>query len=123
MWSLFKVWISTDATASLLEADTCSPKDETEMFSWLVGWSCNWLASSCVIKERWAPSSNRMWPSTVVCPAETFEMAVFNKHTLVGSAESDLIVLSCGRICQKGQSTPGDAETRPPYPDTNSQYD
>ena len=43
------------------------------------------------MKERWAPSSNRMCPSIVVCPAETLAMAVFNKHTLVEIAESDVV--------------------------------
>lgn len=29
----FRGWIDIDATASILEAETCSPKDETEMCS------------------------------------------------------------------------------------------
>ena len=46
------------------------------------------------MKERWAPSSNRMWPSTVVCPADTFAIAVFNKHTLVENVEKDVVGLA-----------------------------
>ena len=91
MWHLFRVWIDVDATTSLLEAEICLPKDETEICSWLIGLSCNWLASSWVMKEHWAPSSKRICPSTVVYPPEILAMAVFNKHTLVEIAESDVV--------------------------------
>jgi len=49
-----------------------------------------------MIKERFAPSSNKMCPSTVDCPAEAFAIAVFNRHTLVEIAESDVVSLPVG---------------------------
>jgi len=49
-----------------------------------------------MIKERWAPLSNRMWPSTVVFPVETLAMAVFNKHILVEVAESEFAAVAVG---------------------------
>ena len=83
IWPLFKVLMSTDTTASFWWVETCSPKDETAMFSNSVGQSCSLFASSCVIKDCWAPSSKRIWPSTVVKPAEMSAMTVFSKETLV----------------------------------------
>ena len=73
-----------------------SPKDETKICLWLIGLRCNWLASSCVMKERWAPSSNRICPSIVVCSAEMLVVAVFNKHILVEIAESDDVAAAVG---------------------------
>jgi len=43
------------------------------------------------MKEHCAPSLDKICPSTVVCPAETLVMAVFNKHTLVEIAESEVV--------------------------------
>ena len=39
------------------------------------------------MKERCAPSSNKMLPSVVVVADDTAAMAVFNKHTLVYIAD------------------------------------
>jgi len=79
-----------------LDAEICSPKDETVTCSWLVDWSCNLLSISCVIKESCTPSSNKMCPSTVDCPAETFAIAVFNRYTLVEIAESYVVGVPVG---------------------------
>ena len=64
--------------ASLLKAKTCSPNDQTEICSWLICWICNWLANSCMIKHLW---SNRMYPSTVVCPAHIGYGSLQQAHT------------------------------------------
>ena len=104
MWPLFKVWISTVATSNLLGVDTCSPNEETEIFSWWVGWSCSWLASSWVMKECWAPSSNKMWPSTAVSLADTFSMAVLSKHTLLEKVLSDVELAAASCSCVSSSS-------------------
>ena len=49
------------------------------------------------MKEYWAPSSNRMCPSTEVYPAGTLAIAVFfNKHTLVEITEIDIVAAAVG---------------------------
>ena len=70
-------------TANLVGVEICSPKEDTVMSSCQIGCSCRVSASCWVMNERWAPSSNRIWPSTVVELTDTSAMAVLRRQTLV----------------------------------------